>query len=230
MKGDTIMETKITQGLSNIATSSTPATSTSTKIVGKDDFMKLLLAQMKNQNPLDPMDGANFSAQLAQFSSLEQLTNMNTELKTQSLNQMTLGYAQSANLIGKEVISNSGNSLTVEGPATNLNYNLSKEAQSVTINILDKNGKVVATIEKSEQKAGMNKVTWDSSGAEKGEYTFEVVAKDKSGNPVPVEMMITGIVTAVHFRENQILATVNGQEVPITSIVEVKQPENSTTT
>ncbi|MCL2669799.1 MAG: hypothetical protein FWE89_03850 [Syntrophaceae bacterium] len=102
------MSTYFPTGLDNAAStkaSSTASTSSSsTSTLGKDEFLKLLVAQLKNQDPLNPTDSTTFTSQLAEFSSLEQLTNLNTELKNQSLNQMTLGYAQSASMIGKEVL------------------------------------------------------------------------------------------------------------------------------
>ncbi|MDZ4163671.1 MAG: flagellar hook capping FlgD N-terminal domain-containing protein [Smithellaceae bacterium] len=72
-------------------------------ILGKDDFFKMLLAQLKNQNPLEPLDGTAFAAQLAQFSSLEQLQNLNNELKTLSNNQAVMIRSYAIGLIGKEV-------------------------------------------------------------------------------------------------------------------------------
>jgi flagellar basal-body rod modification protein FlgD len=150
---------------------------------------------------------------------------MNTELKNVSVNQMTMNYAQSVNMIGKDVITNSGNALMVSGSTTDLNYKLATDAQSVTITILDKEGQLVKTWDEAAQKAGMNKVTWDTADVEKGDYTFQVIAKDSKGQTVSVDTMTSGLVTAVHFRNNQILATVGGKEVPLSSIIEVKQPE-----
>ena len=109
------MASNVLSGIDNIINQGVTPKTTTTKTLGKDDFMKLLLAQLKNQDPLKPLDGTDFAAQLAQFSSLEQLSNMNTELKNVSVNQMTMNYAQSVNLIGKNVVTNSGNSLTVNG-------------------------------------------------------------------------------------------------------------------
>ena len=219
------MDNNIFTGIDNSVGQSVTSQTTKTTALGKDDFMKLLLAQLKNQDPLKPMDGTDFAAQLAQFSSLEQLSNMNTELKNLSVNQMTMNYAQSVNMIGKDVVTNSGNSLVVSGPTTDLNYKLATDAQSVTITILDKEGKIVKTWDESAQKAGMNKATWDTSGVEKGDYTFQVIAKDSKGQTVSVDMMTSGLVTAVHFRNNQILVTVNGKEVLLSSIIEIKQPD-----
>ena len=142
-----------------------------------------------------------------------------------AMSQMTMNYAQSVNMIGKDVVTNSGNSLVVSGPTTDLNYKLATDAQSVTITILDKEGKIVKTWDESAQKAGMNKATWDTSGVEKGDYTFQVIAKDSKGQTVSVDMMTSGLVTAVHFRNNQILVTVNGKEVLLSSIIEIKQPD-----
>jgi len=73
------------------------------KTVGKDEFLKLFVTQLKNQDPLNPMDSAGFTAQLAQFSSLEQLTNLNDGMKSLLLSQNSLQNALSANLIGKQV-------------------------------------------------------------------------------------------------------------------------------
>jgi flagellar basal-body rod modification protein FlgD len=71
--------------------------------MGKDDFFKMLIAQLKNQDPLNPQDGTAFATQLAQFSSLEQLTNLNEALASQNLTYANLLHVQAVNLIGKEV-------------------------------------------------------------------------------------------------------------------------------
>jgi flagellar basal-body rod modification protein FlgD len=224
------MGTTIGTGIENVvgATGTTGTTpTTNVKSVGKDEFMKLLLAQLKNQNPLSPMDGSDFAAQLAQFSSLEQLTNLNAELKAQSVNQMTMGYAQSVNMIGKEVVANSGNTVTANGAPIDINYNLAKDAQTVTITVIDKSGKVVKSWTESNQKSGLNKTIWDCSNAEVGEYTYQINAIDKLGNAVSAGTMTTGTVSAVHFRNNQILATVNGHEIPLSDIIQIKKADNT---
>jgi flagellar basal-body rod modification protein FlgD len=218
------MDSQIANGINNISNNTISKTNT-TKTLGKDDFMKMLVAQLQNQDPLKPLDGTDFAAQLAQFSSLEQLTNVNTELKNVGLNQMAMNYSQSVNLIGKNVVTNSGNSITANGSSIDLNYKLAKDAQSVTISIFSKDGKLVKSWDETAQKAGMNKVTWDCSDVDKGDYTFRVVAKDAKGQAVSVETMTAGLVTAVHFRNNQILVTVNGKEVPLSNIIEVNQLE-----
>ncbi len=221
------MAANITTGIENVVATTGTTQTTTTKSVGKDEFMKLLLAQLKNQNPLEPLDGSDFAAQLAQFSSLEQLSNLNNQLKAQSVNQMTLGYAQSANMIGKEVVANSGNTVTTNGGTIDLSYNLAKDADTVTISVIDKDGKVVKTWTESNQKAGLNKTMWDCSDVEKGEFTYQVYASDKLGNAVYAGTTTVGTVTAVHFRNNQIIATVSGREIPLGDIIEIRKEATS---
>lgn len=221
------MSTTITNGLENVVSTSSSSSAAATKIIGKDDFMKLLLAQLKNQDPLNPMDGTDFAAQLAQFSSLEQLSNLNTELKTQGVNQMTLGYAQSANMIGKEVAVQNGNTVTADGSTVGINYTLEKDAQKITISIFDQDGKLVQTLEDTARKEGMNVTTWNCSAVAKGNYTFQVAATDINGAAVTADTMTSGIVTAVHFKNNNISLTVNGREIALSDVVSVKQTEDT---
>lgn len=99
------------------------AESGKTKLIGKDDFFKMLIAQLKNQDPMNPAQGSEFAAQLAQFASLEQLTNLNTALASQNLNYMTLVNAQSVNLIGKEVTARNGDvETTITGQVSAVSF------------------------------------------------------------------------------------------------------------
>lgn len=88
-------------------TGSSPTTATPDqgveKALGKNDFLKMLIAQLKNQDPLNPQQGTEFAAQLAQYSGLEQLTNLNTTMQSQTQNIMNLINTQAINLVGKEV-------------------------------------------------------------------------------------------------------------------------------
>lgn len=221
------MDSTVTNPLTNVTGSSSSTSTTglsNTKNLGKDEFMKLLLAQLKNQDPLKPMDGTDFAVQLAQFSSLEQLSNLNTELKNQGVNQMTLGYAQSVNMIGKEVVAQNGNTIQVDGASTAINYNLGTDAASVAVRVFDGEGNLVRTLEESDRKAGMNSLIWDSSEAAQGQYTFQVTATDLGGQSVSAQTRSSGVVTAAHFKNNAITLTVNGQEVSLSDIVSVKEP------
>ena len=197
------------------------ATST-TKSLGKDDFLKMLVAQLKNQDPLNPMDGTEFAAQLAQFSSLEQLTNMNTQLQNLGIYQTTASNTQAVNLLGKEVSVNQGNQFQAQGTSANFTYNLPEAAGQVSISILDASGREVDRIEAGKQTAGLQNITWNKGSNNDGLYSYKVEAIDAAGNAVTVESMMTGKVTAVQYKDNAIYLTVNNQEIAFSDVVSVK--------
>ncbi len=192
--------------------------------LGKDDFLEMLVAQLQNQDPLNPLDGADFTAQLAQFSSLEQLSNMNTQLEVLNLYQSSLNNAQSVNLIGKEVTAR-GDGIKVEGPSAEFAYNLSESAEQVTIKIYDEEANLVDTIELGSQQEGENSVTWDCSDVAHGDYTFEISAIDDNGDEIPVYTIITGQVTGVTFKDGSPYLSVNGQDIPFGNIISVNESE-----
>lgn len=212
--------------ISNVATqqtdSSATKTTSTTKTLGKDDFLMMLVAQLKNQDPLNPMDGTQFATQLAQFSSLEQLSNMNTQLENLGIYQTTMISTQAVNLLGKEVTVSQGNGFQVDGDTAAFSYNLSKEAAKVSISILDATGKEVDRIEAGKQAAGQQDMTWSKGNNSKGLYSYKVTAVDANGDDVKVTSMTTGKVTAVQYKDNNIYLTVNNQEVAFRNIMSVK--------
>jgi len=200
----------------------TKAAQTSQKTLGKEDFLKMLVAQLKNQDPLNPMDGTGFAAQLAQFSSLEQLTNMNEGIKSLGLYQMSMNNAQAVSLLGREVTVNNGNAVKAEGSSVDLTYELAADAKQVNVLIYDAQGELVKAIEMSNQKSGVNKVTWNLGSAPAGQYTYKVAALDGNGNDVSVATKMTGPVTGVHFKDKTIYLTVNGQDIAFDNVTDVK--------
>jgi len=188
--------------------------------IGKDDFFKMLLAQIQNQNPLNPIDGADFAAQLAQFSSLERLGNINDQLETMNLYQASVNNAQSLNLIGREVTAK-GDVLKVEGEPVDLTYNLSGYAKKVSIKIYDEEGSLVDTLEFGNQKEGRNSVVWDCNNVSKGNYTFDVSAIDDNGDNVDVDTMTTGVVAGVTFKNGSSYLSINGQDIAFGDVISV---------
>ena len=193
-----------------------------TNTMGKDDFFKMMIAQLQHQDPLNPLDGTDFTAQLAQFSSLEQLSNVNDQLKMLGLYQASLNNSQSISLIGKEITA-MGNVIKVDGASADLAYNLSEGAEKVTISVYDEGGNLVDTLEFGSQQEGENSITWDCSGIASGNYTFEVSAIDANGDVVPAYTMITGKVTGVSFEEGFPLLSVNGQDILFGNVISVNE-------
>jgi flagellar basal-body rod modification protein FlgD len=193
--------------------------------LGKDDFLKLLTAQLAHQDPLNPMDNTAFVAQLAQFSSLEQMQNVNTNLSTSILLSQSVNNSLATTLIGREVQA-SGNTITqTAGGNSSLGFNLDSDA-SVQINVVDSSGKTVATLKPGDMKAGQETVNWDGkeddgSTAPSGDYTFNVTAADAKGNPVGAETMITGKVTGVKFENGQTYIMVGSRQLSMSDITQI---------
>ena len=150
--------------------------------LGKNDFLKLLVAQLQAQNPLDPQSAEDFSAQLAQFSSLEQLTNVNENLKQIESFEQAVNNASLVNLIGKNVDSPGDRINYNTGETKTLNFSLSADAAQVEVDVFDSTGNKVTTLTLSNQTAGNNQALWngnDGTGkpVQPGAYTFQVKAQ-----------------------------------------------------
>jgi len=187
---------------------------TAGKSLGKDDFLRLLTAQLQAQNPLNPMDATGFTAQLAQFSSLEQMTNIDSDLKTLLAYQSSLQNTMATDLIGKK-IKMTGNGVTLNGTAA-LNYSLQGNAAAVTLSIFNATGALVKSADLGKVAAGNNSFLWD--GKDKngnqlsagGRYTFTLAATDSSGNAVTATPLTSGTVTSVAFDNNMTYLTIDG--------------------
>jgi len=194
--------------------------------IGKEDFFEMLIAQLLNQDPLNPLEGTDFTAQLAQFSSLEQLYNMTEQMEMLSLYQSSMNNALAASLVGKEVTAN-GNSVIANGASADIGYTLEADAGKVTVSIYDEDGKLVDTIEAGTDglAAGDNTITWDCSSFENGTYTFEVSATSMDGSVVAVDTVMSGMVTGVTFVDGTPYLMIGGQYVSLGDIVSVNEAE-----
>lgn len=188
--------------------------------LGKEEFFEMLIAQLKYQDPLNPMDGTDFTAQLAQFSSLEQLINMNTNLETVASNQLLSNQIEAINLIGKNVAAE-GDVIETDGTSAQIVYSSEESISEGTVSIYDSDGSLVKTIDLGYQDAGINSVTWDCSDVENGSYTFEIEATNTAGESVSVDTYVIGTVTAVNFQDGSTYVQIGDAEVPFEDIVSV---------
>ncbi|MBK9248577.1 MAG: flagellar hook capping protein [Ignavibacteria bacterium] len=205
---------------------------TPTKALGKDEFLKLLTYQLKAQNPLKPQDGQQFAAQLAQFSSLEQLTNINKQLEAQVNNfkllSQTVANGNAPSYIGKTVKAGA-DSLSFDGtkPAQ-FGYTLATNASTVKIEIKNSGGAVVRTIDvpTSEMRSGEHKLSWDGKDQNgvtvpSGQYAVSVTAKDGAGQLVDARSFAFGMITAVRFKQEGTMMVVGGIEIPMSEIEDI---------
>jgi flagellar basal-body rod modification protein FlgD len=227
---DTTTTASAAQVVNSGSTSINPSSLTGSINMNKDDFLQLLMAQLQNQDPLSPEDPKDFVAQLAQFSSLEQEINSNTNLenlsKAISSLQQSQSMAQGVSLLGKTV-QGSGNLLSVVGgQALEASFQLPSAAKQVAVGIFDSTGNQVATVNLGAQQAGPLTISWDgkdSTGQQvpDGMYTYQVAAQDSSGNAIQVNNYITGTVDEVYQDSQGVWVNVSGQKMPLNSVLAV---------
>ena len=197
-------------------------------VLGKEDFLKLLVAQLQNQDPLNPMESTEFTAQLAQFSSLEQLTNMNKNLEYLRLYQASINNAQAVNFIGKTVKA-SGNSINVKDGALNqIQFNLAGDAADVNVYVYDSSDNLVKTINCGSLSDGEQSIEWDGTNdngetVSDGTYTFKVSATDTSGETVEASTYMTVEVTGVTYKEGNAYLLAGDIEISMSDIIEVTE-------
>ena len=218
----------------NAAANATAAAAASTPILGQNDFLTLLMAQMQNQDPLNPTDDTAFVTQLAQFSSVEQLTNMNSTMTELLTAQAGANQTATVSLVGKSVQVNN-NTVTVgtSGAPVQLAGTLSGSAAKVTATIVNSAGQTVDTVQFGASAQGSWTGTWngrDSNGnaVPAGSYTVNLSAVDASGNALTASSTSTGIVTGVSFVNGAAQLIVNGQTVPLSSVTEIDQAPATT--
>jgi flagellar basal-body rod modification protein FlgD len=174
------------------------------------------------------MDSTEFTVQLTQFSSLEELYNINSTLSDVLAFQHSLQNAAVANLIGKTVTA-SGNSIYLTADSAEIRYELLDEASSVKISIIDSTGRVVRTEELNWQSAGEQVYLWDGKDdlgnqLPEGVYTFEVEALDNTDSPVSVLTSTSGVVTGVYFEDGlTYLILDGGRNVYLSEIQSIRE-------
>ncbi len=226
----------LTNSITNLFGQNSQSQTVQNKTLGKNDFLKLMIAQMKNQNPLNPMDSKDFTSQLAQFSSLEQLQNMNASL-TKSINanfQLTqaVNNTMTATLIGKEVKLN-GDEIQYNGQKSfSFGYNLQGDAKNVTVNIYNENGGLVKTFENVPNNKGEHKLSWDftDNNGEKipnGNYTVKVDAKAPNGSDIKADTYLTGIIDAIKFTDKGTKLLINNVGYDLSDVLEILNTTNS---
>lgn len=202
--------------------------------LGQDGFMKLLAHQLKNQDPMKPMDQKDFSANLAQFSQLEQLTAMNKKMDAVNQNAVDDKRVQGAAFLGRKVVT-SGTSIDYKGDGKDVRvpFFLDQPAKAAVINILDNKNQLVARIERENLQKGMQDVTWDGIGfdgqiAAKETYHFEVIGFDENNNKFNGSTRSEGLVQGVHFEDGEtVLDLANGKKVFLKDVQSFSVAENN---
>ena len=184
---------------SDVNVTSTPAPSAASDAsVTSDRFLKLLVAQMQNQDPLNPMDNAQVTSQMAQINTVTGIDKLNTTVAGLSSQFVQLQAMQGASLVGRDVIV-AGNTLSIDG--TNSvgqgGFQLDSPADAVKVEILSPSGAVVQTLNLGAEGAGMHSFDWPSGSATASSgLTFRVTATT-GGVSTPVTALMRDRVDAI---------------------------------
>ncbi len=198
----------------------------------KTAFLNLLVAELKNQNPLEPMSNTEFVAQLAQFSSVEQLVSVNEGLNILGIQQMGMANAQAASLIGSEVEIRSDKLEVRDGDdSASAAFRLDGDAETVKVNFRDASGTVVRSIELGPQGKGETSVEWDlrnNNGTlvAPGTYRVDVVAEDAAGNTITWESRVRGVVSGINYEGGYPELVIGSIKASMSDIIGVYPPDD----
>lgn len=190
--------------------------------LGKEDFLKLLVSQLQNQDPLNPSDPTEFTAQLAQFSSLEQLSNVNKNLEQMASSQ----GLEAMSFLGREVVAENS-TFQLGAGGVDLGYRLNGSADEVTLLIQDGMGRTVARLPGGGRTPGEHFLAWDGkdeNGLEvpPGEYQLLVSALQGEDSAVSATSLIQARVTGVNLDSSGTLLVTDAGDIPVTRIKMVR--------
>lgn len=190
------------------------AATKSTADAAQDRFMTLLVTQMKNQDPLNPMDNAQVTSQLAQLSTVTGIDKLNETVKGLQASYMSSQSLQSAALIGHGVLS-PGQTLNLSEGKAIFGYELTEPADKVTVSVLDGANNVVHSRDISGQDVGIYPMTWDGmrdSGtqAPNGNYKLQVTATRGDKKLEGVQSLQFGMVSSVSTGAQGVKVNLNG--------------------
>ncbi len=194
--------------------SSYTSSATSTSALDKEDFLTLLVAQLENQDPLDPQDNSEFVAQMAQFSALEQQITTNDYLQTLISSNQAIEQLSAFNLLGQTVVAEQ-DSFTLSDDGAEIGFSLEQDAESVTLAILDSSNSVVATIELDDVEAGTTFTDWDGTDNNgnklaAGDYSVLATAIYSDDSSEYLTTLQRAVVTGIDTSSDTMLETSQG--------------------
>jgi flagellar basal-body rod modification protein FlgD len=208
------------------------AAAEATQDLGREEFLSLLIAQLQNQDPLNPAEDTEFISQLATFSSLEQLIAANDNLINLAIGQASLVNAQALSLIGMEALVEVGDEIEItDGVPHQLVYVVPQEAESATLRIYDDEDNLVRTIELETTPNGRVTLPWDGTDdegnpLEDGTYRIEVTATDLEGEPLAIALFRALTIDGVNFGPEGVSLVSGDREVLFEDILEIRAAQS----
>jgi flagellar basal-body rod modification protein FlgD len=216
-------------GVTSSSISARMETSRSSLADSEETFLALMTAQLKNQDPLAPVDSNQFTQQIVQMTGVEQQLLTNDLLKA-LVGMNDAGLSSSVGLIGKEVTALADTGALTGGKAT-FDYNLPRAAGTLKLEVVNAAGQVVATLDPAKLAKGDHSVEWNgknSAGVQQpdgGLYSLKVTAEDTGGSAIAAtsNSTIKGVVTAVSYDGGQTVVTIGDRKILTTAIISVAQ-------
>jgi flagellar basal-body rod modification protein FlgD len=200
------------------------------KTLGKDDFLKIMITQMKNQDPTKPFNADEMAAQMAQYASVEQLQNVNQNLGKMQNDHQASDRMSMTSMIGKTITVDRERFPHTEGVTESLGYSLTKNASEVKLSVINEAGETVYEKDIGAQKAGEQSYGWDgiktnTLPAKTGGYTFKIAAKDERGAALPTNPKTQGKVIGVSFEGSEPMLLIGDahqqQKVTMKNVIQV---------
>ncbi len=192
----------VTNVSNSTAASAAAATASSTQSVSdaQANFLKLLVTQMQNQDPMNPMDNAQMTSQIAQLNTVSGINQLNTTVQSLAAAMQSSQALQASSLLGRDVLVAGSNLQLAQGQAS-MGVDFAQAADAVTVTVKDSAGQVVRTLSAGAQAAGLQAISWngttDAGGtAADGSYSFEVQAV-RNGQAVNTTPLVAGRVDSV---------------------------------
>lgn len=210
------------------ATSATPAAAAGAAAaapqdLGRNEFLRMLIAQLENQDPLNPQDATEFTAQLAQFSSLDQLFGMRSSIDALSKVQSVAQSLSAASLIGRSVTAETNR---IEIPASGAPPELSFEVDVATsvlgAELRDANGAVVARLGASDLAAGRTQIPWSAFGGAPAPGVYTLASTPAGGSAAP-RVLVDARVTGATFADGAPTLLLGSIAIPVTQIRQVRE-------
>ena len=205
-----------------------PTPSGSQDLGTKEVFLRMLVAQMENQDPLNPADSSQMSSQLAQFNMVEQQIDTNKYLEQMAATQTGSSSldTSSAGYLGRTVMLDESN-IQYSGSTQPFSASLDNNASNVYITISDSLGTPIRNMSLSSLPAGDQQLNWDGKDdfgntVAVGDYQIDIAAFDAAGQPVTASIQRSGVVDAVRMSPSGIQLIVNGTPTSIANVTEVR--------
>lgn len=206
-----------------------PETAKDASELGQDEFMKLMITQLKYQDPFKPLENGEFISQMAQFSTVAGIEGMNTSMEAFIADQGAAQTMQAAQLLGKTVITDGGQAILEEGGSVKGQFSIPEHSRNVVARFSNASGELVHTLELGELNEGIHDLNWDGINASgqavsPGAYSIDVQYQNSAGDSVIAKTSLATQIESVNFgvaNARPTLSTSDGRELTISEIKKI---------